>query len=211
MSPPFYPARPMQGGQNFVELCSTLYADGQWVFEPKFNGWRAMLHVPTGAMFNRYNEPLSINGEFKAATQLIRNEFGYAFAMRGGEWLDVEALERRHGRGQGSLVVIDAPKFCIGTMKAPVPAPHSLRSLDLMMRFPSACIDHCASTDTVYSIPSYSDGPALWRELQDINRSLGIVFYEGVVAKRIASTYPIQLRSSKEETESWVKHRFTTS
>jgi hypothetical protein len=192
----------MQGGQNFIELCSSLYADGTWVFEPKFNGWRAWLHVPTGLMFNRHNEPLSINDEFKDAAQLIRNEFGLSFSMRGGEWLDVEALERRHGRGQGSLVIIDTPKS---------EATYSVRSLDMVMRFRSACLDHCATPNTVYSIPSYGDGPALWRELMDINRSLGIVFYEGVVAKRIASTYPIQLRSSKEETKDWVKHRFTTS
>jgi len=196
MKPHFYPARPKQGGMNFLALCSTLYADGTWSFEPKFNGWRAMLHVPSGAMFNRYNEPLSISGEFAAAIQSIRKSFGV------GEWMDCEALERRHGRGQGSLVVIDTPAAA---------QSHRIRALELNLVFPPATLDHCAERDTVYSIPSYDDGPALWRELQEANQQLGIVFYEGVVAKRKTSAYPLQLRSSKEETPDWIKHRFTTS
>lgn len=210
MKPHFYPARPMQGGQNFIELCASLYADGSWVFEPKFNGWRAMLHVPTGAMFNRYNEPLSIKGEFDKAIEKIRCApwFAVSHGPISTEWLDVEALERRHGRGQGSLVAIDLPSM---RDSGSLQVNHTVRSVSLNCMFKSATLDHCADRDTVYSIPSYSDGPALWRELQDINRSLGIVFYEGVVAKRKSSTYPIQLRSPKEETRDWVKHRFTTS
>jgi hypothetical protein len=49
---------------------------------------------------------------------------------------------------------------------------------------------------------------ALWNELKEFNRKVGVEFYEGIVMKRADSLYPVQLRSSKEETREWVKHRW---
>jgi hypothetical protein len=41
-----------------------------------------------------------------------------------------------------------------------------------------------------------------------MNRVLACEFYEGFVAKRTDSPYPLQLRSPSEEFPRWVKHRF---
>jgi hypothetical protein len=63
IKPAFYPARPVNGGP----LPKALAKSGDWSLEGKYNGWRAWVHNPTGAMFNRKLEPLSISHEFKSA------------------------------------------------------------------------------------------------------------------------------------------------
>ena len=45
---------------------------GQWHYEPKYNGWRALVHAPTGTMFNRYGQRLTIQREFSAALAALR-------------------------------------------------------------------------------------------------------------------------------------------
>jgi len=47
-----------------------------------------------------------------------------------------------------------------------------------------------------------------WGSLQLANGFLACDFYEGLVAKRGDSPYPIQLRSPDEEFSGWVKHRW---
>ena len=66
--------------------------------------------------------------------------------------------------------------------------------------------------DTLYHLPSFDLAAAqvFWTTAPFINAVLGCTFYEGVVAKRCDSLYPVQLRSAEEETSAWVKHRFTT-
>ena len=67
---------------------------------------------------------------------------------------------------------------------------------------------------TRQSFPPVSVPPALcnsrnaWLDLQTINRELSCDFYEGVVAKRADSLYPVQLRSPEQEFPFWVKHRW---
>ena len=92
-----YPARPLNGG----DLKYALPKIGAWSYTPKYNGWRAMVHVPTSAMWNRHGERLTIAREFSIALAILkRTPF---------EWLDCEALERRHDLGRGSLIVLDCP------------------------------------------------------------------------------------------------------
>ena len=95
---PFYPLRPVNGGP----LDRALPKSCDWHYEPKVNGWRTLVHVPTGTMFNRKGERLSIEKEFSVA--LCRLGVGDEF-----EWLDCEALDRRHKFGRGSLIVLDWP------------------------------------------------------------------------------------------------------
>ena len=45
-----YPARPIQGGP--LELAPP--KRGLWYAEPKLNGWRALIHMPSGTMWNRH-------------------------------------------------------------------------------------------------------------------------------------------------------------
>jgi hypothetical protein len=50
-------------------------------------------------MWNRHGERLTIARDFAPALEILkRSQF---------EWLDVEALERRHNLGRGSLIVLD--------------------------------------------------------------------------------------------------------
>lgn len=216
VTPPFYPARPRQGGALFPELCHSLYADGSWFFQPKFNGWRALLHAPTGEMWNRHGEKLSITGEFTRAIaeiQAARRRAAIALEFidshgclnlteQESEWFDVEALDRRHARSRGSLVVLDIPMLKLNMER---------RGCVVTAMFPTTVSD-CASPDTAYSpiARNVSQGLWLWQHLQERNRDLGITFYEGVVAKRRTSFYPTQLRSPSEESADWIKHRFTT-
>ncbi len=62
-----YPARPINGGS--LELA--LPKPGHWYYEPKYNGWRALVHAPTGTMFNRRGQPLSIAGLFSCALKRL--------------------------------------------------------------------------------------------------------------------------------------------
>jgi hypothetical protein len=66
MRPCTYPARPLNGGP----LDRALSKSGPWHYEPKYNGWRALVHAPTGTMFNRHGQRLSIEKEFGFAVAL---------------------------------------------------------------------------------------------------------------------------------------------
>ncbi len=55
-----FPARPIQGGK----LDKAPKKTGLWFAEPKFNGWRALVHCPSGTMWNRHGGRLSIEREF---------------------------------------------------------------------------------------------------------------------------------------------------
>lgn len=188
VTPLTYPARPINGGP----LDKAPPKTGDWVYEPKYNGWRTLIHVPTGTMFNRHGEPLSIAGEFATALrELQRAPF---------EWLDCEGLERRHQRGRGTLIVLDAVMH--GTYRErrgwledqfkAEPGPWFIGDA-------SAYIPATVTTE---------DAPKAWDILQLRNRETGCEFYEGLVAKRADSRYPIQLRRADETFPFWVKHRW---
>lgn len=200
-----YPARPVKGGPLDLAMQSSVYfALPEWYFEPKYNGWRGLVHVPTGTMWNRHGQRLSINGEFSTALAKLK-----ALPF---EWLDVEAMERRHGIGKGSLIILD---WVTGD---DLPYAHRRRFLEL------TCVDEgleiltlsgpSLDTDRVYLTAAYSGDMVsplrMYWHLKKANEDLGCTFYEGVVAKRASSLYPIQLRSPHEECSDWVKHRFTT-
>ena len=98
-----FPARPIQGGR--LELAPP--KRGLWYAEPKLNGWRALIHTPTGTMWNRHGTLLTIADCFRPALAALGK-----LASRGLVWVDCEALERRHNLGRGTLVVLDViPEF----------------------------------------------------------------------------------------------------
>ena len=51
---------------------------------------------------------------------------------------------------------------------------------------------------------------AFYCGLRQTNRLLQAEFFEGVVMKRADAPYPVQLRSSTEETPCLIKHKFIT-
>ena len=95
IQPITYPVRPVNGGP----LNKAPAKAGRWFYEPKYNGWRAMIHAPTGRMFNRHGRAFSIAQEFAKAVALLQQS---PFV-----WFDCEALERRHAIGQSALRVFD--------------------------------------------------------------------------------------------------------
>lgn len=194
-----YPARPINGG-NIERARPKL---GAWYYEPKYNGWRALVHVPSSTMYNRHGEPLTIGGEFTAALQSLR-QHNY-------EWLDCEALSRRHPVGRGALIVLDAP----GLTGRGYAARRSILERDFLLLQTNVV----PRDNGVYLPPSLLlDGRdhelAFWSLLKRDNLeirtryNLTEDFYEGAVAKRADSFYPVQNRSSSEETAHWIKHRW---
>ena len=49
---------------------------------------------------------------------------------------------------------------------------------------------------------------SLWCQMQTLNQQWDAEFYEGFVAKRSDSVYPIQLRDPNAHCPWWVKHRW---
>jgi hypothetical protein len=187
-----YPARPLNGGP----LETAPPKAGRWCYEPKYNGWRALVHVPTGTMFNRHGARLSISPEFTGALALLRRS---PF-----EWLDCEALERRHSIGRGTLVVLDyvappTPYLARRELLSGQDWPVALGSRE---SFPDHAVTLSASVEASQAFP-------LWHRLQEDNRvSFGCDFYEGLVGKRADSLYPVQLVSPEQTMPHWIKHRF---
>jgi ATP-dependent DNA ligase len=197
-NPPTYPARPIGGGR--LELAPK--KPGVWHAEPKYNGWRTLVHCPSGAMWNRHGGRLTIAHEFGNALDQLRS-----LSNQGLEWADCEALERRHAIGRGTLVVLDwvvesatyleRREFLSSLIET------ERLSLGEWSTFPSDALVLPASlrdeADAVH---------ALYNSLKERNRALRCDFFEGVVMKRASAPYPIQLRSDSEESRVLVKHRF---
>ena len=199
-----FPARPIQGGR--LELAPP--KRGLWFAEPKLNGWRALIHTPTGTMWNRHGTLLTIADCFRPALASLAK-----LASRGLVWADCEALERRHNLGRGTLVVLDV----IPESDTPI---YTARRAMLESLLPSHPVfdgntSRPVPSGTAVLTPtrradSHADALAYYQRLRAANRALGCDFFEGVVMKRADSPYPLQLRSATEEFRGWCKHRFLT-
>ena len=201
--PPSYPARPINGGQ--LELAPP--KPGRWWYEPKYNGWRALVHAPTGLMFNRYGQPLSIASEFSSALKTLSKtvlKVGEAAV----EWFDCEALDRRHALGRGTLLVFDY-------LAAMAVEPWLKRKEILAQALPSHDYRKVPLPEALYGVaahdPAQKDPRELYRQLRQLNARWNCQFYEGLVAKRSTDGYPQQLRSPHQEFTGWVKHRWAGS
>ena len=132
---------------------------------------------------------------------------------RGLVWADCEALKRRHNLGRGTLVVLDV----VPESGAPSHEQRRvlLESLILSDTVFSGETSRAMPCNSVVLTPtmrahSQSDALAFHKRLRAANRALGCDFFEGVVMKRAASVYPVQMRGPTEEFRGWVKHRFLT-
>ncbi|MDE2104496.1 MAG: hypothetical protein KGL39_45090 [Patescibacteria group bacterium] len=213
VAPPFYPARPINGGPLDKALPKANGPGGApWYYEPKYNGWRALVHVPTGAMFNRKLEPLSIAAEFKPALDQLRCTLD-ADAF---QWADCEALERRHGIGRGTLIVLDViPESGRGQGISGLDcglavSGYAERKLWLTPVLPTLGHFEKPPPDSLFVSPHFAAEEALdlWHDLAQSNRDWRCEFYEGLVAKRADSPYPRQRRSPDVEFPFWMKHRW---
>ena len=197
-----FPARPIQGGR--LELAPP--KRGLWFAEPKLNGWRALIHTPTGTMWNRHGTLLTIADCFRPALAALAK-----LASRGLVWADCEALERRHNLGRGTLVVLDIiPESGTPIYTARRALLESLLPCDPVF---DGDISRPVPSGAVVLTPArradlHADALAFYQRLRAANRALGCDFFEGVVMKRADSIYPVQLLSAMEEFRGWVKHRF---
>ena len=200
-APPLYtyPARPLNGGP----LDKARPKRGTWATEPKGNGWRALVHVPSGAMFNRQGRLLSIAPEFESALEILRATLD-AEAFK---WVDCECFDRRHAIGRGTLIVLDVIPEPIAYRDQTAPDYTERRSWLTPLPVPRSLIE--IGTRTVYLTPSTLENPqTMWDVARAANRYFGAIVYEGIVMKRVDSLYPIQLRNPEECTPAWVKHRW---
>ena len=202
IKPITFPARPINGGR--LELAPP--KRGLWYAEPKLNGWRALIHTPTGTMWNRRGDLLTIAECFRPALNALA-----PLANQGIVWADCEALERRHNLGRGTLVVLDfVPESGSPTYEHRRAKLESLLSSNPVF---SGDTRHPVPTGVAVLTPnqrvvSQADALAFYERLRVANRVLGCDFFEGVVMKRAESVYPVQLRSATEECRGWCKHRF---
>ena len=206
MTPPLitYPARPIQGGR--LELAPP--KRGLWYAEPKLNGWRALIHTPSGTMWNRNGALLTIADCFRPALAAMAK-----LASRGLVWADCEALERRHNLGRGTLVVLDVvPESGAPNYVQRRALLESLLPCDAVFSGDTAGPVPCGAVllTPTQPVDAHADALAFYQRLRVANRALGCDFFEGVVMKRAESGYPVQLRSATEEFRGWAKHRFLT-
>lgn len=198
-----YPARPIQGGR--LELAPP--KRGLWFAEPKFNGWRALVHTPSGTMRNRHGSRLTIADCFREALEELRD-----LSEEGLLWADCEALERRHDVARGTLIVLDTIPSNPTFTPSYIERRAFLESLGIAKEKFSRGIhtgdERSLLLTTSVPVCSQSELLALYSGLRSTNRELGADFFEGVVIKRGDSVYPVQLRSGTEECRAWMKHRF---
>lgn len=201
-TPPVYPARPVNGGP----LDKAVAKSGRWAYEPKLNGWRALVHIPTGTMFNRKGERLSIEGEFSIALRSMYKSWTGSTLSTVCEWIDCEALERRHNIGRGTLYVLDVV----------MPGTYEERRNMVVKTFGGPLRYDCKPCDNYVHVPDAwgfhpingETGMNCWEHLKQLNESWGCEFYEGMVAKRADSPYPRQRRNANLEFPYWMKHRW---
>ncbi len=162
-NPPTFPARPINGG----DLTKVREKFGEWFFEPKYNGWRTLFHAQTGAMFNRLGQRLTIEPEFAAPLAGLRQACsGYTV-----EWVDCEALERRHDIGRGTLIVLDW-LWSVENHKSR--RWRIKEQLDL----PTLGYEAIPRPHALYMAPSFvaGDAPQVWADLQLMNQRLRCPF-----------------------------------
>jgi len=196
MIPPTYPARPINGGP--FPLAPVKSGNSPWLYEPKYNDWRAIVHVPTGQMWERHGKPLSIGSMFEQAVAELQ---AISDSVCKIQWLDCLALGRRHPLWRGTLVVLD--------LIDEAAKPYQVRRELMADLFDAPDTLVPSRTPPPVLIPPRITGSAqMWEELQEINRLIGCEFYEGMVAKRADSRYPLQRRSPDIEFPFWMKHRW---
>lgn len=158
-------------------------------------------------MFNRHNEPLSIQSEFREALDVAcRLPF---------EWLCTEALERRHKIGQGSLIILDTP------IKGGFLARKNIIKAAALGN--GGCLEHTIQgidtpleNNRVYlplTLPEYEKGRRsaellFWTALGAANVILGCEFFEGLVCDKDNAEFPMQLRDAEMKFPFCTKHRW---
>lgn len=192
-----FPPAPTNGGK----LDQTTPAKvGDWVWQPKVDDWRAVVHTPTCTVWNQYGQPSAL-AEREKIEAALRTLQGVGFAA---EWLDVGIMEARHDMMRGSIIVFDI-------VEAVTPLRERLarlRSMFPVLPMADKLLAAGNVSDQVFVVNEFHQNiEHCWHGLQTINTQLGRKFYEGLVAKRLDSPYTFG-RKAKQKTPDWIKHRF---
>lgn len=205
--PPTYPARPITGGKLEAALEVDPLDPGQWRYRPKWNGRRALVHIPTMRTWNRQLEQNNwVFPAFKKLYEIVSYGDVWSPVL---EWLDVELLYGKTSIAKRSIIVLDYV------------SENEIwqdRNATLSMAFREHLLE------SVYQQPEHdsvnffhpsiggtqSDLLKVWLEMQGLNEEWGATFYEGLVAYERRAKYPIQLFSPVRETRHWIKYRFIT-
>lgn len=209
IEPITFPARPFSGGGiDFVT-----FNPSSWEYQPKVNGHRVMLHVPSGKMFNRQGGAYSNADKFDIAAAKLK------LAYPDCTWLDCEAIgiAGNNKLGEGSMIVLDIVKGD----RLSIHSDLMDRKSEMMYRdgfkrprtlpAPSILEPYMLSINSVFVIDGFMDREEIdeeWYSMIDFNEAHGVTFFEGYVAKKIDSEYPIQRYEAERSTQTWVKHRF---
>jgi hypothetical protein len=204
IKPVCLPPAPANGGP----LESAPPKIGEWVWQPKIDDRRVVIHCPSRTVWNQYGE-LSIamrdGGKFQKALGIICEQMKrYALS----EWLDAGLMEYRHDMMRGCIIVFDLIQA----------TDYYCRRDQLNAMFPvlpddmatALATDGGQIRDQVYLINdfTYFEEPLKLQEnLKAQNARIGHKFYEGLVAKQVKAPYPYS-QAVKNTTPYWIKHRF---
>jgi hypothetical protein len=201
------PPAPLNGGA----LDTAPPKVGEWIWQPKIDDWRGIVHTPTLTVWNQYGQLSSV---------AERGQIGLALAHLCGpsapksspiwpEWLDIGIMQNRNDMMRGCIVVFDLVQatdyYCRREQLEalfPVlpPAPTLLQDGVSLMQ--SGIV-----RDKVFLISEHTHGNKLYNDLREYNRIVGRKFYEGVVAKRVKAAYPF-FQTPKSPWPDFIKHRF---
>ena len=217
----FYPMRPMGGAsvfkvnelnKRFVTSCTQ---EG-WLFQPKYNGERALYDAELDNLWNRKGS------EFRGAGELSesqRERLGLLFEKSSSlRWWDLELMGGKTPTALAKhAVVLDIPSLHMC-------GDNLLVRLLKLRNFGFSEAYYFDEDGCGYEGPSYGDilrAPHFvsWGNHEKLdatvefffnrNEALGDMVFEGFVAKKTDSPYTVNRTSHSKETLDWAKHRFT--
>lgn len=192
-----YPMRPIDGGP--YPTCPPKL--GRWATEPKWDGRRVLLHLPTMSLWNRKGAQLpdGIAAQYMAAAAMLADRTTEIWCDL-FEWMDCEGMGRiETGMYRGCLMLLDLPRHKGDYVERRL----AMRQIGLS----ELTYDTLRSTrDKAYIVPTYdrdsTDLDSMWR------RHVGHPLIEGFVMKKLDSQY-VGLSRPDGKSTTWVKHRYT--
>lgn len=208
----FYPMRPMGGAsvfkvnelnKRFVTSCTQ---EG-WLFQPKYNGERALYDAELDNLWNRKGS------EFRGAGELSesqRERLGLLFEKSSNlRWWDLELMGGKTPTALAKhAVVLDIPSLHDNLLVRLL----KLRNFGFSEAY---YFDVKASLGDILRAPhfvSWGNHEKLDATVEfffNRNEALGDMVFEGFVAKKTDSPYAVNRTSFSKESLDWAKHRFT--
>jgi hypothetical protein len=197
------PPAPLNGGP----LDTAPPKVGEWVWQPKVDDRRVIIHAPSRSVWNQYGRLSVAMRDFDKFSVALA-QLSQDAALCGMEWLDAGLMEYRHDLMRGCIIILDWI-----TDEPFLRRRAALRNLAPVLPFDvSRLLKETGGQirDSIYLISQWDNGRdplKLYEWLKQENGFIGHKFYEGLVAKRVDGPYPMAQRP-KTETPHWIKHRF---